>query len=130
MATKTEKLRALSNTQLLEKAKESIAVPSVCSFAEGLYRRVVVEMPDDCILQLAQYQQLLKCLNSVSACIMEGIGYSDTQQHIRFLKMARGSALESSSHARCLGRWEPECLALVEMVNSYVIDILDDYVEQ
>jgi len=124
VVSKAELARQEKNSNLLESVSHGVPVPSVCTQAESLYIKIKEEMPADCGVELPIYQQLLKCINSVSACIMEGLGYADAQQQIRFLKMSRGSALESCVHARCLQSWVDSCSSLSLAVDNYIADRL------
>ena len=130
MANKVEKKQLKQNRELLEACVEGTEVPHVVRTAERLYRMVVTEVSGDYQTHAWQTEnQLIRALNSVAACICEGLGYVDKQQGIRFYKMARGSAMEAVSHARMLDMFESECSALMLEVDKYIAYRLEELLD-
>jgi len=78
------------------------------------------------------YDQIVRSLHSVPANWAEGVGRADTFDHIRFLKIARGSAYESFAHAHTLGdrRLCQLCANLCQAVDDELGALVDATLRQ
>lgn len=124
MATKRDRDTQLKNEALRESASH-FDTPPLCLLAETLYKQIVADRPVDAGIQFTQYDKLLRSINGVTACLMEGYSYADTQQELRFVRSARACAYEATAHARCLEFKINECTDLAKRINDYTLELLD-----
>jgi len=124
---KADQLRDDKNARLLKSVREgidSLLLHPIPSEAGRLVSVIVLQGVEGTSTRGAIETQLGRSLNSVGANFMEGLGMTDTQQVIRFLKISRGSAYESVFHATCLGRYVPETRNLALLIDDYLAAFL------
>lgn len=101
--TKKEAEYRAKNRRLYESCKKGL---------DQIYDNEICDLVWECLdianeVQFAQlpgiYDQLYRALNSILANYAEGIGRTDTQDMLKFLKTSRGSAYEAHAHSVCLG---------------------------
>lgn len=97
----------------------------------ALCQNILMESRAWTSLELPIYSQLIRSLNSTGSNIVEGLGNSDGQNLIRFLKIARGSAYESIFHAKCLKHpMELEIFDLAKRLDIYVLQEVNNITER